>query len=358
MLCRATVLTIGGLTLAALPACGQGDAAQGGRQSESGAAGDSARVASLLGRGGDWKTNFSKISVPPEEIVSGGPPKDGIPAIDNPTFESLEEADAWLEASDPVIVVEHESLVKAYPLRILIWHEIVNDAVGGRPLTITFCPLCNTALVFDREVGDRTLDFGTTGSLRHSDLIMYDRQTETWWQQATGEAIVGDLLGTHLEYYPANTLAWDTVKELYPHAEVLSQRTGYGRSYGRNPYVGYDSQSRPIAGFFREAPDPRLPALERVAAVDLGSGWAASFDELAANRVANDEVEGAPFVVFWQPGASSALDQGSIPEGRDVGQTVAFDRRLADRTLRFEWQAGRFIDRETGTTWDLAGRAV
>jgi len=257
-----------------------------------------------------------------------------------------------------LIVVEHGDFAKAYPLRILIWHEIVNDEVGGRPLTITFCPLCNTALVFDREVRDRVLDFGTTGSLRHSDLVMYDRQTETWWQQATGEAIVGELLGTHLEYFPANTLAWGTVKELYPHAEVLSERTGFGRSYGRNPYVGYDSQSRPIAGFFRETPDPRLPALERVAAVDLGSGWAAPFDELAANRVANDEVEGVPFVVFWQPGASSALDQGSIPEGRDVGQTVAFDRRLAGRTLSFEWQAGRFIDRETGTIWDLAGRGV
>jgi hypothetical protein len=359
MLCRTTVLTLGALTLAALPACGQSESSQGRQEAvESGSRPDSARVARLVGRGGDWKTDFSKISVPPEEIASGGPPKDGIPAIDNPSFESLDQADEWLEASDPLMVVEHDGLVKAYPLRILIWHEIVNDEVGGRPLTITYCPLCNTALVFERAVGDLVLDFGTTGSLRHSDLVMYDRQTETWWQQATGEAIVGQLLGTLLDYYPANTLAWETVKELYPNARVLSRQTGYGRSYGQNPYVGYDSRSGPIAVFFRETPDPRLPALDRVAALDLENGWAASFEQLSAHRVANDEAGDIAFVVFWQPGASSALDQRSIPEGRDVGQTVAFDRRLADMTLSFEWQGGRFIDRETGTTWDLAGRAV
>jgi hypothetical protein len=128
-----------------------------------------------------WKTDFSKHSVPFEEILSGGPPKDGIPAIDRPTFVSVDDADRWLGDLEPIVVFAHDGEVRGYPWQILIWHEIVNDVVGGLPVSITYCPLCNTAIAFDRRVGDRVLDFGTTGKLRHSDLVMYDRQTETWW---------------------------------------------------------------------------------------------------------------------------------------------------------------------------------
>ena len=309
--------------------------------------------------GSSWETDFSKHSVPLAEIVSGGPPKDGIPALDEPSFVSAEEGGEWLEPESPVMVVERGGETKAYPLAILMYHEIANDEVGGVPVAVTYCPLCNTALVFDRRVGDRVLDFGTTGRLRHSDLVMYDRQTESWWQQASGEAIVGELTGTTLDFVPANTLSWERARALHPRLEVLSRETGVARRYGTNPYAGYDRPGGgPIAGFFRKDPDPRLPAMERVAAVRLGDGWAAPFGELEEARVANAEAADTAFVVLWAPGAASALDAREIDEGRDVGMTAAYLRRVDGRVLTFEPAGDRFRDRETGSTWNLAGRAV
>lgn len=345
------VLSIGAL-VAALPACAQ-------EPSGEGSAADSAEVARALGGRDSWKTDFSRIAVPVDEIVSGGPPKDGIPAIDDPRFVTAGEADGWLDDREPVMVVELGGEAKAYPLQILIWHEIVNDEVGGRPVAVTFCPLCNTALAFDREVGGRVLDFGTTGRLRHSDLVMYDRQTESWWQQASGEGLVGEYVGTTLEFVPANMFAWGRAKALYPGLRVLSRETGYDRAYGRNPYRGYDTGEGPLPGFFEGRRDPRLPAMERVAAVSMGGdAWAAPFSALEEARVAPAEVGGTPIVVFWEPGAASALDASSIPAGRDVGQTAVFDRTVGERSLTFEWTGEAFRDRETGSTWDLRGRAV
>lgn len=306
-----------------------------------------------------WKTDFSRHSVPLHEIVSGGPPRDGIPAIDRPRFVAARTADRWLDDNEPVMVVEHQGSAKAYPLSILIWHEIANDEIAGLPVSVTFCPLCNTALVFDRRLDGRVLDYGTTGRLRHSDLVMYDRQTETWWQQATGEAIVGELVGQKLKWIPSNTLSWKSARELYPDIQVLSRETGHDRPYGRNPYVGYDDpRGSPLEGFFRGDTDPRLRAMERVVALELGEGWAAPFEQLSEARVVNEEVERTPFVVFWSPGAASALDRAEIASGRDVGQTAVYDRRVDDRVLTFRAVEGGFRDRETGSGWTLAGRAV
>lgn len=312
-----------------------------------------------LAGGEAWKTDFSRRAVPLAEIVSGGPPRDGIPSIDRPRFETARAADRWLTDRDPVMVVEHDGAVKGYPLAILIWHEIVNDVVGGLPVAVTFCPLCNTALVFDRRLGGRVLDFGTTGRLRHSDLVMYDRQTETWWQQATGEAIVGTLVGRDLRDVPSSTLSWKEAHSLYPGIQVLSRQTGYPRDYGRNPYLGYDdARGGPLSEFFRGKSDARLPAMARIVALELGQGWAASFDHLRDRRVANEIVAGTPVAVFWKPGAASALDQREIAQGRDVGQTAVFDRRVAGRVLTFQPVRGGFRDRETSSGWTLAGHAV
>ena len=350
MIGRTCVLCLTALTLAVLPASAQ----------DGGEAPDSATVARRLGVQDieRWATDFSRIAVPIEEIASGGPLKDGIPAIDRPRFVSGDDADEWLGPTEPVLIVENDGIVKVYPFQILIWHEIVNDDVGGRPLSITFCPLCNTALVFERRVGERVLDFGTTGRLRFSDLVMYDRQTETWWQQASGEAIVGALVGTRLEFFPANTLSWEKARSLHPRIRVLSRDTGYDRRYGQNPYAGYDSQSGPIGPFFNAQVDRRFPAMERVVGLDIGEGWAAPFSELSEARVINAEFAGTDFVVFWTPGASSALDERLIAEGRDIGQSAVYERTLGDRTLTFERDGERFRDRETESTWDLAGRAV
>ncbi len=309
---------------------------------------------------GDWRTDFSRRTVALAEIVSGGPPKDGIPAIDRPQFEGVAGAAVWLHDREPVVVVEMGDDARAYPLQVLIWHEIVNDEVGGTPVAVTFCPLCNTALVFDRRLDGHVLDFGTTGRLRHSDLVMYDRQTESWWQQATGEGIVGAYAGKRLRWLPAAITSWRDFREAHPAGRVLSRDTGHERPYGRNPYERYDTRAGPIAGFFRGQADGRLPAMERVVALDLGgSPVAYAFSLLARRRVINDAGGRLPVAVFWAPGATSALDAAAVRDGRDVGATAVFDRRVDDRVLTFEAAGdGRYRDRESDTVWLLSGRAV
>ncbi len=310
---------------------------------------------------GDWTTDFSKHTVPLDEIVSGGPPKDGIPAIDRPKFVSVREADRWLENREPVVVVTAGRAAKAYPLQILIWHEIVNDEVGGMPVSVTYCPLCNTALAFDRRFEGLVLDFGTTGRLRHSDLVMYDRQTETWWQQATGEGIVGEYAGQQLTFISAPLVSWATFKQAYPDGHVLSRETGFSRPYGENPYQRYDDlDNKPWSRFFRPRPDDRLPAMERVVAVTLGEATVAyPFSSLETRGAVNDVIDGTAVVVLWTPGMASSVDTRTIAQGRDVGSSGVYDRRVGDRTLTFE-RAGddKFRDRETGSTWDILGRSV
>ncbi len=310
---------------------------------------------------GEWRTDFSRHSVPLEEILSGGPPKDGIPAIDRPTFETPRAADRWLEDEDPIAVVRIGGVVRAYPLSILVWHEIVNDVVAGVPVTVTFCPLCNTTLAFKRELDDRVLDFGTTGRLRHSDLIMYDRQTESWWQQATGEAIVGELTGESLEFVSALLVPWKELKdEGHPSLTVLSRETGVERDYGRNPYAGYDTRSSPIEAFFPRSVDSRFPAMERVLALgERRDPVAVPFQHLQEQGVVAFEMDGEPVVAFWAAGTSSALDARRVAEGRDVGTAVALDPRIDGERLTFTpARGGRFRDRQTGSTWTLQGRAV
>jgi len=313
-----------------------------------------------VARGDSWETDFSRHTVPFDEIVSGGPPKDGIPAIDDPKFESVGEADRWLEDREPVAVVRHGGETKVYPIRVLTYHEIVNDEVGGKPISTTFCPLCNTTLAFEREFDGQVLDFGTTGRLRHSDLVMYDRQTETWWQQATGEGIVGRYAGETLSFYPSPVLSWGTVKEQREEALVLSRDTGHNRPYGRNPYVGYDRRRGPISDFFFGERDDRLPAMERVVALERGgASVAVPFSVLEEERVAHVEVGGEEVVVFWAPGTASALDAGQIPRGRDVGSSNVFVPAADGERLTFEPDGdGRFRDRETGSLWTMTGEAI
>jgi hypothetical protein len=334
--------------LIALFACGEAESQVEGR--------GEARQATVPFSTRGWKTDFSKRSVPLDEILSGGPPKDGIPAIDRPRFVSVKEADRWLGKREPIVVFEQGGRVRGYPWQILIWHEIVNDEVGGLPVSITYCPLCNTAIAFDRRVGDRVLDFGTTGKLRHSDLVMYDRQTETWWQQATGEAIVGELTGATLTFLSAPTVSWADFKKQYLDAEVLSRETGYSRSYGKNPYTGYDT-GRPF--LFRGRPDKRLPAMARVVVVRNGDAAVAyPLATLAQERVVNHEVAGAPVVLFHRPGTASAVDDGRIAEGRDVGAAVAYSRVVDGETLTFRAAGDGFRDEETGSRWNFFGEAT
>jgi Protein of unknown function (DUF3179) len=274
-----------------------------------------------------WKTDFARHSVPLDEIRSGGPSKDGIPAIDRPRFVAATKADRWLEPREPVIALTIGDETRAYPIQILIWHEIVNDELAGVPVAVTFCPLCNTAIVFDRRVDGRTLDFGTTGKLRHSDLVMYDRQTESWWQQFGGEAIVGRYTGTELEHVPARIVSWDEFKREHADGRVLSRSTGHDRPYGSNPYEGYDEvTTRPPFGA-DNLDDERLAPKDRVVYIDRGrEAVAIPFSVLERRRVVRVDVGGHRLVVLWRPNVASALDSASIASGRDVGAAEVRER--------------------------------
>ncbi|MGI8631576.1 MAG: DUF3179 domain-containing protein [Solirubrobacterales bacterium] len=306
-----------------------------------------------------WKTDFSEHSVPLTEFRSGGPPRDGIPPLDNPSFVSQERAAQDLDPSEPVAVVEIGDEARAYPIRILTWHEIVNDELGGTPISVTFCPLCNSTVAFDRRVGGRTMTFGTTGNLRRSDLVMWDRQTESWWQQITAEAVVGELTGTKLEVLASQILSFTDFRKAHPEGEVLSQDTGFDRSYGENPYAGYDTNEGLVTG---DTPDRTLPAKARVSAVkDLAERPIVyPFARLRDDAPVNDRAGGTDLVVFYDSKVRSALDETSIPESRNVGASAVYRRRLGERTLTFTQGSapGRFNDRQTGSEWDLTGRAI
>jgi hypothetical protein len=305
----------------------------------------------------DWRTDFSQRIVPYSEFISGGPPKDGIPSIDNPKFISVVEADQWLADPEPVQMVDIDDGARVYPLQILMWHEIVNDIVGDQPVAVTYCPLCNTGLVFNATLPDgRVLDFGVTGKLRFSDLVMYDRQTESWWQQITGEAIVGEMTGTRLEFIPSPIVSWSEFKVARPDGKVLSRDTGFRRPYGENPYTGYDSGQ---PWLFSGPEDDRLRATERVATVSIGDvDLAFPFSMLEQDPVVHYQAGNVEIVVFYRKGTASALDSGLIAQGRDVGSTGVFIPKVNGQPLTFEMRDGQFQDRETGSTWNPLGEAV
>ena len=284
-----------------------------------------AEPAQWIGEG--WRvTDFSKTSVKWTEISSGGPAMDGIPSIDRPTFADAATV-AELTARDPVIGLEVAGDARAYPLRILIWHEIVNDTVGGLPVTVTYCPLCNSAVVFDRRVGGRTLEFGTTGKLRHSDLVMYDRQTETWWQQFTGEALVGALLGSTLRLVPTRLESFADFRARHPGGKVLVPAPGTARPYGRNPYVDYDTQAGPF--LFKGELPKGIEAMARVVVVRReGAKPLIVAMETIRNRGRLD-LEGLQ--ISWRLGQVSAVDAAKIAASRDVG-TVDVRSVSADKT--------------------------
>lgn len=256
------------------------------------------------------KTDLGRAAVPFDEIISGGVPRDGIPAITGPEMIPVAE-ETRLEPRDPVMTVEIEGAApRAYPLRYLTWHEIVNDVIEGTPVAVTFCPLCNSGLVFDRRLDGRVLEFGVSGMLRHSDMIMYDRQTFTWWQQFTGEAIVGTLTGRELEPVVSWMESWQQFTERNAAGLVMAEPTGHRRPYGQNPYVSYDT-GQPFL-YRGDNPPHGIEPLARVLRVG-NRAW--PLERLAGRR----ELVEAGLRITWEGGMASALDTARIAQGRDVG---------------------------------------
>jgi hypothetical protein len=304
----------------------------------------------------DWSTDFEKRSVSPLEVQQGAA-KDAIPAITEPQFLPV-SGTTFLKDVEPVVAFEINGDARAYPIQILIWHEIVNDLVGGEPVLITFCPLCNTAIAFDRRVDSKVLDFGVSGFLRNSDLIMFDRATETWWQQITGEGIVGFYTGARLDLLPSSIVSWADFRSAFPDGLVLSRDTGYSRPYGENPYVGYDDiNSSPF--LFRGNTDGRLQAVERVLTLEVDGETAAyAFSHLDRVNAVHDQVGGTAIVISFKRGTSSPLDRSAIAESRDIGSAAAFIPEVGGRRLTFSGKGSAVVDNETGSTWDIFGRAT
>jgi len=314
---------------------------------------------------GEFSTDFTRSAITFETILSGGPPKDGIPSIDSPTFISREAADQWIRPQEAVLVLRYEGRVRVYPLQILMWHEIVNDVIDGASVIVTYCPLCNTGVAFKGEIDGQSLDFGTTGRLRYSNLIMYDRQSETWWQQASGRGLIGEYAGRSLPMLPISILPWNEVLEdENSTVEVLSKETGQSRPYGNNPYQGYDTNSSAFLYAGPETPD-EYETMERVLAVQVEDDERAfPFEQLESEKVTEASIGGRRVVVFWQPGTASALDAGRLAEGRDVGSAQAYYPVLEDREsggvtpLTFKWDGESIRDEETGSRWSVSGRAI
>ncbi|MEK7636086.1 MAG: DUF3179 domain-containing protein [Patescibacteria group bacterium] len=184
-------------------------------------------------------TDGVKHSVPFDEILGGGPPKDGIPSIDKPKFISIAEANKFLEDNEPGIALDIDGVQRFYAFQILVWHEIVNDTIGGKRILVTYCPLCLSGIVFDPVVGGERVEFGTSGKLWNSNLVMYDRKTDSSWSQILGEAIVGNMTGTRLAVLSSDMMRYRDFKKTHPQGSVLSRDTGETRFYGKDPYGDY-----------------------------------------------------------------------------------------------------------------------
>lgn len=261
--------------------------------------------------------DFTRSTISFDEVLSGGPPRDGIPAIDEPEFVSLEAAALRYAPTEPVIGLEINGEARAYPLQVLTWHEIANDVVGGVPIAVTYCPLCNAAIVFDARVDGVAHDFGVSGRLRKSDMIMYDRQTESWWQQFDGNGLTGEHAGRRLEKIPSRIESFERFAERFPNGQVLVPNNDGLRQYGRNPYRSYDAENgRPFL-YFGELPEDIAP-MARVIVAQGYEDRAYAMAKVADEGVLRD----GDLEISWTKGQNSALDSSAIAKGRDVGNIV------------------------------------
>ena len=310
------------------------------------------------------EVDYTRHTVPLTEIESGGVGADsGIVSLHDPELESLASASEWILGREPVIVVEVHGEARIYPIQVLIWHEVANDVLGGEPIVVTFCPLCNSAIAFNRQVGGEVRDFGVSGLLRHSDLLLWDYQTATLWQQLTDEGIVGADAGEQLEFIPAQIVSFEDARVQFPDALVLSRDTGFDRAYGMNPYTGYDDVDSPTifetSFSIVDAQNNRLPAKVRVLALEVaGDAVAIPFEVLSEHVVMHETVGGEPVVAFWQPGTATALGTQVIPAGSDIGAAGAFLAVLDGNALEFEARDGAIVDLGTGSRWNVLGAAV
>lgn len=313
-------------------------------------------------RGQGWNTSFQIASVALTEVHTSSLQRFRAEPIDAPRFVDVPAADALLDPRDPVIVLASASEARAYPLRILLWHEVVNDLIDGQPLLVTYDPRTNAAQVYERRLLGAAMRFRAADALHRGGRLLWDTLTQSWWRQFTGEAIVGDYTGLRLQPRPSLLVSYAEFRQSFPEGRVLGPKSRPERDdtsdYGAANYPGIDRSPEPPP-FFDGVLDPRLPPTARVLALEL-NGEAAAFDfgRLADRRVVNEDISGVPVVALWTPGALSVLDTPRIVDARDVGMAAAHGRQVDGRALTFEFADGAFRDRETGSVWSLSGHAL
>jgi len=286
------------------------------------------------------ETNGVKHIIPLDKIRGGGPPKDGIPSIDNPVFANV-EGSHFMSDSDTVIGLEINGDAKAYPIFILVWHEIINDNVGGIPVAVTYCPLCYTNQVFERIIDGQEVEFGTSGKLYNSNLLMYDRLTESYWSQALGMAVKGELSGYQLNLIPFDVITWGDWKILHPDTLVLTTDTGYSRSYATDPYGNYYTEPRIM--FPVEHSDDRMHPKEIILGFNQDGIYKAyKQNDVESNIIINDSIGETPLMLI------SLFSDNSR----------AFERTLDDQVLDFVHIDNKIIDTQTNSEWNYDGLAI
>ncbi len=304
--------------------------------------------------------NFGPL-IKEDEFYEGGPPPDGIPSIDSPVFMEIEEACEWLAEREPVVVLNYQGEVRAYPLQVLIWHEIVNDQINDNPVALTFSATSNSGVAMNRWVDQRILEFGTTGKLYKGSTVMYDRQTRSMWLHYNGLCVRGKLTGAKLNLIPVSTVSFQDYRLTYPGGKVLSRQTGYKRKYGRNPYILYGrSDERPF--IYEGNLDSRLLPKERVVGIYYGDGAIAYpyslFRHQGEKAVIHDYIKDSSIVIFYSRGTNSVVDAASIRYSRDVGATGVYLPFVKGKKLRFYPVQEGFKDKETGSLWSLLGKCL
>ena len=309
------------------------------------------------------KTDTTQTTVDFSEITIALGRK-AFPSIDYPDFLAKEKGASTFFPHEPVIAVAINGEAKAYPLNMLTMHEMSNDSLGGVPILPTYCPLCNSSVVYSRKLKHKDkeylLDFEVSGMLRNSDMVMADKQTESWWQQLMGSCLVGELAGAQLDVIPSLVISVAAFFDRYPDGMILSPKTGTSSEdrYGKNPYVGYDAaDGKPYDRYFdHEVLDSRLAPMERVIDVRGREGYKVyPFSTVAKAGVINDTYDGFDLVIFYKEGTVSVLDQKEIALSKQVGSATLFSPVVDNRKLTFKKKRDYFQDIETKSKWDITG---
>lgn len=314
-----------------------------------------------------WKTDTTKTEIDLSEI-SIVMPRGSFQVLNYPEFISKDEGLKSFFAKEPIMYVEINGEAKAYSLNMLSVHEIANDTLGGVPILSTFCPLCNSGVVYDRRLTfkgkEHLLEFEVSGMLRKSDMVMADKQTETWWQQLMGRAIVGELTGANLKVIPSLVISVEEFFTRFPNGKILSKSAGDEESqkhYGQNFYKNYDAaDGKPYGRFFDPSSlDQRLAPMERIVDIrSLGEFKVYTFSKAKEMGVINDEFNSKNIVVFYKPGLVSILDKKDIKQSKDIGTVTVFNSLLDGDVLIFRKEGELFIDNNTNSHWDITGRCI